>query len=422
MSSALAVSGVTAVIQYLLNNSYNSADSVLGGVTVMAQAPDLVQNKITSGADSGLLVNVFLHQVTLNAALRNVGLPSLAADGQTLLKNPPLALDLHYLVTAYASKDTEADALLGYAVQVLHENPVVPRAQIVTALNSVPPATNPLAAALKNTGLANQIEMIKIVPETLGREEIAWLWTALKADYRPTFPFQVSVVLILSPAPAFAAPRVLQRSLAVQAGFGTAYPSISAVTPPASQPAACLGDTISVQGLNLQSATQVLISNPLIPVQRTITPTNLTATGLQFTLLPEPPILPAGIYSLTVQAPGPQGSVTTNSLPLMIAPKITSAMPPTVPAGATALTVDCVPAVQPTQNVTLLIGGQAAVSTPPPPTTATSSPSFTFSDLQTTSQAVPVWLRVDGVDGPTIDFTPLPPLPPKFAQPLTQVT
>ena len=47
--------------------------------------------------------------------------------------------------------------------------------------------TNPLWNALASTGLADQIEMIKLTPSTLGREEMAWVWTALKADYRPTY-------------------------------------------------------------------------------------------------------------------------------------------------------------------------------------------------------------------------------------------
>src|SRR5580692_3178569 len=109
MSSALAISGVTAVLQYLLTGAFSSLSSVVGSVTVSAVAPDIVQANLGTGSNSALQVNVFLHQVTLNAAWRNQGLPSLAADGVTPLTNPPLALDLHYLLTAYAGADTEAE-------------------------------------------------------------------------------------------------------------------------------------------------------------------------------------------------------------------------------------------------------------------------------------------------------------------------
>src|SRR5262250_3673227 len=97
---------------------------------------------------------------------------------------------------------TARQALLGYAVFFLHQNPVLSRSDINSALGALPPSyPAPFATALGHSGLADQVEMIKITPATLGREEMAWLWTALKADYRPTFPFQVSVVLIEPKSP-----------------------------------------------------------------------------------------------------------------------------------------------------------------------------------------------------------------------------
>jgi hypothetical protein len=418
MSSALAISGVTAVIQYLLNNIYNHPTTPLGGVTVSAKAPDVVQSVLGSGINPQLQVNVFLHQVTFNPAWRNECLPSLAADGQTVLKNPPLALDLHYLLTAYATEDTQAEALLGYAVQVLHTNPVLARSLIISALNSVPAASNPLSGVLSSCGLANQIEMIKITPDTLGREETAWLWTALKADYRPTFTFQASVVLILTPAPTVSALPVLQRAIAAQSGLVPPQPSLSAVEPPSGQPAACLGDSVSVLGSNLLGASNITISNSRLLIQYSIAPASVTATSLQFTLPLDPANLPAGFYILTVQVTTPNDVISTNSLPLMIAPKITGGVPATMPSGGASLTISCTPELQPGQQVSLLIGGQEApvnnLSS-----TAISSPSFAFASLQPTGTAVPVWLRVDGVDGPTIDLTAKPPV---FAPPMTQVT
>jgi Pvc16 N-terminal domain len=237
MSNALAIAGVTSVLEYLLTNVYAGAG--LGSVSISALAPDLIQSGSASGSDTPLQVNLFLHQVTYNAAWRNVGQPSVAADGKTRLDNPPLALDLHYPLTAYGSEDCEAEALLGFAIQMMHETPVIPRSQITLGLTSLP-GSNPVSGLLGASGLADQIEMIKITPATLGREELAWLWTALKADYRPTFPFQVSVVLI---GPQFAASTglpVLSRNIAVQAG---PTPQLLAVVPPTGQAAAAVGNT-----------------------------------------------------------------------------------------------------------------------------------------------------------------------------------
>ena len=271
MSTALSLSAVTAVLQYLFNQIYNASD--LGTVSITAVAPDVAQANLGADSSTQLQVNLFLHQVTLNPALRNIGLPVLAADGSTQLTNPPVALDLHYLLTAYASYNTGAEALLGYGVQFLVQNPVLTRAQINAAFlhkNLPSSSKNPLASSLGLAGLYEQIEMIKIIPATLGREEIAWLWTALKADYRPTFPFQASVVLIQSQNPVKSALPVLKRSVSAQANTLSPFGALTAVNSPGNQPAASLGDTVTVKGANLSNAINVVLINSRLGVQRTI--------------------------------------------------------------------------------------------------------------------------------------------------------
>ncbi len=46
----------------------------------------------------------------------------------TLVTQPLLPLNLHYLLTAFGSQELHSEILLGYAMQVLHENPIVSRA------------------------------------------------------------------------------------------------------------------------------------------------------------------------------------------------------------------------------------------------------------------------------------------------------
>ena len=85
MSGALAISGVTAALQYYLGNVYSGLSSLFGGaVVVSSQAPDLVQNSLGDGSTLQNQVNIFLHQVTHNVAWRNVGLPSLAEYRKTI--------------------------------------------------------------------------------------------------------------------------------------------------------------------------------------------------------------------------------------------------------------------------------------------------------------------------------------------------
>jgi hypothetical protein len=424
MSNALGISAVTAVLEYLLNHVYSQAG--LGSVTVSALAPDIVQASLGAASAAGLQVNVFLHQVTLNAAWRNIDLPSLTGDGATRLENPPLALDLHYLLTAYGSEDCQAEALLGFGVQLLHEAPVLARSDIATALANLP-MTNPLHAVLGGSGLAQQIEMIKITPATLGREELAWLWTALKADYRPTYPFLVTVVLIRPSHPQLSALPVLQRNVTVQPSLLPPFPILTEFDPPNGQPAACLGDTVTVTGANLAAASAVVLSAPRLETRQTmIALSNVGSASFQFTLpnpvlpppQPKPTDLPAGIYALSAQIPQGPDTLSTNSLPLAIAPKIAPTWtPPGLTAGANvSLTIPCAPYLRVGQEVFLLIGGQGAPADRF--TTPTNAPSFTFPALQATGGMVPVRLRVDGIDSPTIDMTKTPPV---FSGPLVQV-
>jgi hypothetical protein len=406
MSGALAISAVTNVLQSMLNNVYLPLGTILGGsVQVSAVAPDIVQSSVGASSDAPPRVNLFLHQVTPNASWRNMGLPSLAADGSTNVKNPPLALDLHYLLTAYASADGKAEALLGYAILMLHEFPILSRTQIRSALSGI--------AGLNTSGLADQVEQLKITPTVMGREEMAWLWTALKADYRPSYPFQVSVVLIQPQNPLVSALPVLSRSI-------TATPGISMLTtvaPPAGQPAASLGDTVTVGGENLGGASGVsFASSRLGSPQAVTTLSNPSATSFQFTV-PDPPAptgappvptdLPAGVYLLSAQVTGAAGIVTTNGLPLAIAPKIISTTPQgtvTSGSGPVTIAVTCAPFIRPGQQVSLLIGTQEALASPfvPP----TNSLSFVFANLQKTGGvAVPMRLRVDGIDSPITTMT-----------------
>jgi hypothetical protein len=363
MTSALALSAVTAVLQSLFNSVFNQPASALGSVLVSAVAPDIVQSAIGSSSSAQLRVNLFLHQVTPNASWRNMGLPSLAADGATRLTSPPLALDLHYLLTVYASEDTEAEALLGYAVLMLHENPILPRAEIRAALAGLT-STAPLYQVLSSSGLADQIEMIKIAPATLGREEMAWLWTALKADYRPTFPFQVSVVLLQPQLPTTAGLPVLSRSITSQPNAAAAHLQVQL---PTGETTAAPGDSVTVTGTSLIGAGNIALSNQRLGIQYPpFAPTAVTSSTLTFMVPNDPANLPTAIYDVGVIFTDGSGKVLKiiNGLPL--APVILSTPAPTAAANSagTLVTLACNPQARPNQRVSILLGSNAVAAQP----------------------------------------------------------
>jgi len=420
MSNPLALSAVTAVLQSLFNTVYNTPTSALGSVLVSAVAPDIVQNGTGSGAETQLRVNLFLHQVTPNTSWRNVGLPSLAADGATRLQSPPLALDLHYLLTAYATEDTEAEALLGYAILMLHENPILARSEIRSVLTSLP-STAPLSQALSTSGLADQIEMIKITPATLGREEMAWLWTALKADYRPTFPFLVSVVLIQRQLPSTAALPVLSRSFATQAN---ASPPSLQIQLPAGETAAAPGDTISVTGAQLAGAGKIVLSNQRLGIQYTLqNPPTLAGNSLTFAVPNDPANLPAAVYDVSVMLTDGSGTVLQILHGLPVCAIILNPVAAANTAG-TLVSLSCNPQVRTNQSVTLLMGSNAAPAQPFTATTAALTFQFTPA---LPSGAYVARLQVDEmVSRITVNWNPTappnaPPPPPTFTGPLVTV-
>lgn len=425
MSTALAISGVTAVLQFYLNNVYGTAVGFSSPVTVSCKAPDQVKIGAAGSADVENQVNLFLHQVTHNAAWRNADLPSTGSNGSTRLKNPPLALNLHYLLTAYGSDDWQAEALLGYALMMLHEAPMLTRNDVSSALKTLtgPPQVyplNPLSPYLAGTGLADQIEMIKIMPETLGREEMAWLWTALKADYRPTFPFQVSVVLMQPSLPATQALPVLRASFAPQP-MQTAR--ISGVQYAAHQSAALPGDPVMVTGANLYGATRVSITNQRFGVQLLPAVTQALGDSVAFTLpteLMQP--FPAGVYELAVQFLDSTGTVvqqTTNSIPFAVSPMIptqtatTAAVPPTSLIAVTVTGIS--PQVYEGQSVSLALSTTAVPvvsksAQAQPFTGKVSSLTFQFDPGLPTAVNLLGRLQVDGVTSQVqVTWSPFPP-------------
>jgi len=375
MSTMLAIAGVSAVLEYYLQNAYSGTTGLFSdAVSVTSVAPDVVQAGYSSPADFENQVNLFLHQVTENPAWRNACQPWLAADGATQLKNPPLALDLHYLLTAYGSNDWQAEALLGYALLMLHENPVMTRQDIRNAFTNLPGtySSNPLSKPLGASGLADQIEMIKIVPSSMSREEMAWIWTALKADYRPTYAFQVSVVLMQQPANVSLAFPVLQRRVKAQV---TVPAQLISVAFDHGQVSAAPGAQVTVTGQYLSGASQVMLTNARLGIEQPAAAAVIDAQSLSFTV---PTVVPAGIYALSVLFNDAGGNTiqSTNSLPFAVAPAYVSTSNVTQTGTSTQITIAVSPALAATQGATFALGSQS--STIAPVDSATSTLQFTF--------------------------------------------
>jgi hypothetical protein len=197
MSSALAIACVTAVLRNLLENGLverGVTGSVASDIVISTLPPD----RITSGADERPQLNLFLYQITPNISLRPTS--RLVSQGESRQSNPALALDLHYLLTAFGGQDFQIEILLGYAIQQLHQTSVLRRETILAALRSLAPEdgheASPQAVALAGASLAEQLDQITLCPQFLSTEEMSKLWSAFQARYRPSIAYKASMALI----------------------------------------------------------------------------------------------------------------------------------------------------------------------------------------------------------------------------------
>lgn len=433
MSNALAIAGVSAVLKDLLNNGIIDHDisaAVSAPVIVTVQPPD----RVKTGDQEVPQLNLFLYQVTPNTGWSNVRLPSRDGEGARLT-NPPLALDLHYLLTAYGQKDFDNEILLGYAMQILHETPVLSRDAIRTALAATSPVTGDvllpqIPPPLLASDLADQVEQIKITPHVLNTEELSKLWTALQGHYRPTAAYHVSVVLIESRKAARAALPVLTRGkpdpithrdagVAVQANMTPPLPTLESLEAPQQNAAIRMGEMLTINGFNLDGASpsaqfiRVRSRNPLRLSVATVSTAKWTLSipsdppGAP--VAPDSPLNPdnweIGIYRVTGVVGSGATQIMTNELPLAIAPRIVT-INATKAGGVVTLTVTCSPKVWQEQEASLIVGDQEIVADAIA-LAKTDTLTFKSSDLSTGQQWVR--LRVDGIDSILIDRSSAPP-------------
>ncbi len=188
----MAIGGVSATLQALLRDRMELPAGMLPTdlqVTVSTpQAEDDTQNAEPTR------VNMFLYRATENGALKNQMIPGQGHPSE--YGHPPLSLVLHYMLTAYGANDdnglineTRAHFLLGSAMRVLHDYPVVTD-NLMTV--HAPPTQ------ILHSSLRREFEQIKICLDPISLEDLSKVWTALTRPYRLSTAYTVSVVQIES--------------------------------------------------------------------------------------------------------------------------------------------------------------------------------------------------------------------------------
>jgi hypothetical protein len=240
MSNFLAIATVTAALQDVLQPAVSQA---VGLAKVGFSRPD-ASNQQTP------LVNIYLYQVTPNAAYRNADLPTRRNDG-SLVQKPQVAIDLHYLFTFHGNDDQlEPQRLLGAVATALNAQPLLSKQNIVNATSHF--------SFLSKSNLADQIERIKFTPTSLSLEEFSKLWSVFfQIEYSLSAAFQASVVLMESDDTPREALPVLARNLYVST-FRS--PNIDRVISQAGPDAPiAAGSTLLIQGQQLRGGDATLV-------------------------------------------------------------------------------------------------------------------------------------------------------------------
>lgn len=194
LSTPLVLAAITAVLRGQVANwlaEHHIVAQLGADVTVSALPPD----QISTGADERPQINLFLYAVSPNTALR-----ARPAGPERRPAGAQLVFDLHYLVSAYGAADLQTEALLGYAIHAFQQIPTLGRDRLTGMLTTLAGTAGgvhaPLVAAIGVEPIAEQIAEITISPQFPSFEEVARIWSALQARYRPSIVYRVSAVVI----------------------------------------------------------------------------------------------------------------------------------------------------------------------------------------------------------------------------------
>ena len=124
-------------------------------------------------------INLYLYQVLENPFSKNQPWVTKNSNEQ---KYPPLALNLYYLFTPYASDTLSAHKVLSHAMRIFHDNSIIKGSQLSESLRL-------------------SVEQLAISLCPLKLEELTRIWNSLQAPYRLSVCYEVRIVLIESEIP-----------------------------------------------------------------------------------------------------------------------------------------------------------------------------------------------------------------------------
>lgn len=151
---------------------------------IPADSIALVSPGEIEGKDN-IRLSLFLYHVEENIHLKNQEMEKI---GYSVLKAPPLALDLYYMVTSYPSsgiqdrtdRTREEHSILGWAMQILQDNSV-------------------LTGSVLKGSLSASDTVLHVMVTSLSLDDMTKIWSTFKEkSFRPSICYLVTPVKIES--------------------------------------------------------------------------------------------------------------------------------------------------------------------------------------------------------------------------------
>ena len=418
MSKSQAIAAVTSMLAHVVNVS-TGADVKLG-------RPGVLNNNDPQPSK----IQLFLYQVTPNAAWRNMDLPTRDNAGQRIVQRPQVALDLHYLFSFYGDEELlEPQLMMGQVMRDLHAQAVFSHARVAKLIGDI---TEPRKTIITNSQIAQSIETVKLSPSVLTLDDMFKLWSVFsQTPYVLSVAYLATVVLIEGDETTQPSLPVLQRGKDDK-GVETLlppFPSIDEIyfglpedtnadPPPLSFPAAQLGSVLIIKGQNLSGDTaRVRFTHQRLPLEsldrvreEQVQAGNISAEAIKLVIPSNPATAStdwvAGIYSVSVilNRTGSTREYVSNALPIAFSPRVTGIAPPNPVArdggGNVTLQVSVKPDVLPQQSAIIYLADREVAAEPH--LAASNKLSFVIKHAPVVQDAL-LRLRIDGVDSMPVE-------------------
>ena len=184
MAGYYAIAAVGKSIERLLAAAFSEREPVPGKASkaALVRTEDLADTAIKPWIpDYGL--SLLLLRVDFNKTMRAAWSAAGYADGRGYL-----ALDLHYLFTPWAANAEHQQMILGRAMQVLEETPVLSGPLIYMPALPAPEYDDEPATAV--------LDSVQLTLEEMSTEALMRTFDSLPCDYRLSVPYVARVVRI----------------------------------------------------------------------------------------------------------------------------------------------------------------------------------------------------------------------------------